>query len=56
MFDFIWENKPDKINHDTLTNEYSKGGLKMIDIDKFIIPLKASSIKRLFFSVTEVPF
>ena len=25
MFDFIWDKKPDKINRNTLTNEYSKG-------------------------------
>ena len=53
MFDFIWENKPDKISRDTITNDYSKGGLKMIDIDKFIISLKASWVKRLFYSDTE---
>ena len=53
MFDFIWENKPDIISRDTITNNYSKGGLKMIDIDKFIISLKASWVKRLFYSDTE---
>ena len=57
MFNFIWENKPDKISRKTITNEYTKGGLKMIDIDLFITSLKASWIKRLFYSesVHETP-
>ena len=50
MFDFIQENKPDKIKRSTLTNDYSDGGLNMIDIGKFIISLKASWIKRLFYA------
>ena len=48
-------NKPDKIKRNTLTNEYSKGGLKMIDIEKIITSLKASWIKRLFYSESESP-
>ena len=44
------KNKPDKISRKTIINEHTKGGLKMIDIEIFITSLKASWIKRLFYS------
>ena len=48
MYEFIWNKKPDKIKRKLLTHSYEEGGLKMIDIDKFIHALKASWIKRIF--------
>lgn len=47
MYNFIWDGKPDKIKRDTLIKDINKGGLKMIDIEKFIWSLKASWVKRL---------
>ena len=47
MFNFIWDNKPDKIKRKTLYQEYINGGLKMLDLNKFILSLKSSWIKRL---------
>ena len=32
MFDFLWDNKPDKINRKTIIQSYGNGGLKMTDI------------------------
>ena len=43
---FLWNSKPDKIKRSTLVKDYDKGGLRMIDIEKFIWSLKASWIKR----------
>ena len=47
MFSFIWDNKPDKIKRKTLLREYNAGGLKMIDLKRFIYALKASWVSRL---------
>ena len=40
MFNFLWDNKPDKIRRDIIIQDYKDGGLKMIDIEKFIKSLK----------------
>ena len=42
---FIWDNKPDKISRSRLFKHYLRGGLNMVDLEKFIIALKASWIK-----------
>ena len=36
MYDFIWDGRPDEIKLEILTSDYKKGGLRMIDIEKFI--------------------
>ena len=40
FFTFIWGNKVDKIKRNIITNEYEKGGLKMIHLSNFIDALK----------------
>ena len=47
MFNFIWDNKPDKIKRKVLYQDYSDGGLKMLNLQKFILSLKASWITRI---------
>ena len=47
MYDFIWDGKPDKIQREILTSDYDKGGLRMIDIEKFIWSLKISWVRRI---------
>jgi hypothetical protein len=47
MFNFLWDNKPDKIKRDIIIQDYKDGGLKRIDIEKFIKSLKSSWIKRI---------
>ena len=49
MFQFLWDNKPEKISRDKIIQDYCHGGLKMLDIDKFIQSLKCSWVKRLKF-------
>jgi hypothetical protein len=46
MFDFIWDNKPEKIKRDTLKKKYENGGIKMIDLRKYILSIKASWVKK----------
>ena len=48
MYNFLWNNKPDKIKRKQLIQNYQNGGLRMLDIDLFINSLKCSWIKRLF--------
>ena len=43
MFNFIWDNKPDKISRDKITQDYCHGGLKMLEIEIFIHSLKCSN-------------
>ena len=47
MFNFIWDQKPDKINRKILCQNYNNGGLKMLDFKKFALSLKASWVKRI---------
>ena len=47
MFQFLWENKPDKISRQTIIQDYENGGLKMIDLNFFIKSIKAGWVKRI---------
>ena len=47
IFNFLWDNKPDKISRKTIIQNYENGGLKMIDIDFFINSTKAGWVKRI---------
>ena len=47
MFNFLWDNKPDKIKRDIIVQDYKDGGLKILDIEKFIKSLKSSWNKRI---------
>ena len=45
--DFLWDGKPAKISHDTLTQPIESGGLKLIDFDIKIKSLYVAWVKRL---------
>ena len=47
LYKFLWDGKPEKIKRTIVTQTKINGGLKMLDIDKFIQALKCSWIKRL---------
>ena len=47
MYTFLWEGKPEKVKRKTLAQNYDKGGLKMIDIDKCMQTQKITLIKRM---------
>ena len=46
FFSFLWNGRGDKIKRDIIINDYSNGGLKMIDIQSFTKSLKATWIKK----------
>ena len=46
FYHFLWDGKPDKIKRNFLINEYSDGGLKMIDLFSFNKSLKTIWIKK----------
>ena len=50
LFNFLWDNKPDKLKRVQIIQEYSNGGLKMVDLDLFIKSLKITWIRRLIAS------
>ena len=47
MYDFLWNSKPDNINRQTIKQDLSNGGLKMVDLNLFTNALKCSWIKRI---------
>ena len=46
LFQFLWNGR-DKVTHRSAINEYSNGGLKMIDFDSMIISLRLAWLKRI---------
>ena len=44
FYNFLWNDKGDKIKRNIMINDYSEGGLKMIDIASFNRSLKATWI------------
>ena len=48
LFKFVWNDKPDKISRHRLTKCPLKGGLNMVDLEKFINALQATWIRRLW--------
>ena len=49
LFDFLW-NGPAKIKKDVIINDYEQGGLRMVNLSKFIQGLKCSWIRRILYS------
>jgi hypothetical protein len=47
IYNFIWGGKKDRIKRTDLCKDYSKGGLKMIDIDQYFTSIQISWLKRL---------
>ena len=46
FYNFLWNDKGDKIKRKVMINDYSERGLKMIDIAFFNRSLKATWIKK----------
>ena len=47
IFEFIWKSKCDKVKRQIVSQDFLKGGLKMLDINNFIASLKCTWIKTL---------
>ena len=48
FYNFIWNNKPEKIKRAIINKSHKKGGLQMIDLDKFADALQLTWVKRYF--------
>ena len=46
FYKFLWDERGDKIKRNVMINDFSEGGLKMIDIESFNKSLKSSWIKK----------
>ena len=50
LYKFVWDNKPEKVKRDIITQDYCKGGLKMMNLMNYIMSLKSSWLGRLITS------
>ena len=46
FFKFLWSGKDDKIKRTIMINDYSNGGLRMIDIKSFNMALKSTWVEK----------
>ena len=46
-YTFLWNNGPDKVKRNCVVKSYKMGGLKMLDVKKFITSLKSTWLRRL---------
>jgi hypothetical protein len=51
LYTFIWKSSVNRVKKDIMQKKYQEGGLKMINIHSFILALKSTWIRRLFFTV-----
>ena len=47
LYNFVWKSKTDRIKRKVLTGGYNRGGLKMLDLKKFIPALKCVWLRRI---------
>ena len=47
MYKFIWNDKPEKVNRQQICKDCLDGGLKMLDLEKFIKSLKLTWIRHI---------
>ena len=47
LFNFLWNSKIDRVKRDVITQDYDKGGIKMIDLRSYIESLKTTWIRRI---------
>ena len=46
VFNFLWNNGPDKVKRSILTQNYDKGVLRMIDLHHFVAALTINWLKK----------
>ena len=54
IFKFIWKRKIEKIRRCSLTEDFSKGGIKMLDIQKQLFSFRLKWLGRFFKDTTEM--
>ena len=48
FYSYLWGGGPDKVVRVTVVHRYEQGGLRVIDINKFIVALKITWLRRYF--------
>ena len=48
FYSYLWGGCPDKVKRITVVQGYEQGGLRVIDINKFIVALKITWLRRYF--------
>jgi hypothetical protein len=48
FYKFIWQNKPEKLKRDLITQNHKEGGIRMLNIYNFKTSLKCAWIRRVF--------
>ena len=56
LYQFLWDNKPDKIKRIQITQSFQNGGLKMVNMESFITALRLSWIKRIVTNTHNPPW
>ncbi len=54
LYSFIWDDKPDKVKREVLTQTHNRGGLKMLNIENYIKGLKLTWIRRMTINNTKL--
>lgn len=47
LFNYLWDSDINNVKKNTIIQDYSHGGLKIIDYKEFKLPLKSTWIRRL---------
>ena len=55
LFQFIWNNKPDRISRNQICQSYPEGGLRMVDFSIHCISLKVSIFNKLLRNPDNIP-
>lgn len=53
FYDYLWNHGPDKIKRTLISQNYNRGGLRMVDIEKFILSLKLTWLRRIILNPTK---
>ena len=46
FYSYLWREGPDKVKRVMVVQRYAQGGLRVIDINKFIVALKITWLRR----------
>jgi hypothetical protein len=56
FYDFLWSGKPPRVKNSVITNKIEEGGLRMTNIDNYVLAQKAGWVKRLLLNKETVPY
>ena len=56
FYDFLWNGMPPRVKNSVVTNKIEEGGLRMTNIDNYVLAQKAGWVKRLLMNKETVPY